>query len=141
MDWYPWCDEAFRRAKELDRPILLSSGYSTCHWCHVMERESFGGSKIQDVGIMHIIKRYNRYSHDASTPSPIPHIYVESDRIARLLNERFVPIKVDREERPDVDAVYMQFIQAATGGGGWTMVVHEHLRSTQRYRDGLIGMP
>ncbi|GAB5032297.1 spermatogenesis-associated protein 20 [Nannochloropsis oceanica] len=88
VDWWPWGEEAFARAKELNRPILLSVGYATCHWCHVMERESF-----------------------------------ESTRIAQLLNDKFVPIKVDREERPDVDSVYMSFIQAATGGGGWPMTV------------------
>jgi uncharacterized protein YyaL (SSP411 family) len=88
VDWYPWGDEAFARARAEDRPIFLSVGYSTCHWCHVMERESF-----------------------------------ESAAVARILNERFVPIKVDREERPDVDRVYMAFVQATTGGGGWPMSV------------------
>jgi len=86
VDWYPWGPEAFARARELSRPIFLSIGYSTCHWCHVMERESF-----------------------------------ENPEIAKLLNENFVCIKVDREERPDLDRVYMTFLQASTGGGGWPM--------------------
>ena len=84
VDWWPWCDEAFDRAAELDRPVFLSIGYSTCHWCHVMERESF-----------------------------------ESDEIAAILNEHFVPIKVDREERPDLDEIYMTATQLLTGRGGW----------------------
>jgi uncharacterized protein YyaL (SSP411 family) len=88
VDWYPWGDEAFQRARELDRPIFLSIGYSTCHWCHVMAHESF-----------------------------------ESARIAEILNRDFVSIKVDREERPDVDRVYMTFVQATTGSGGWPMSV------------------
>lgn len=88
VDWYPWGDEAFARARQEDRPIFLSIGYSTCHWCHVMEHESF-----------------------------------ERDEIARVLNDRFVSIKVDREERPDVDRVYMTFVQATTGSGGWPMSV------------------
>ena len=88
VDWYPWGDEAFARARAEDKPILLSVGYSACHWCHVMERESF-----------------------------------ENDEIARLMNESFVNIKVDREERPDVDAVYMNAVQALTGHGGWPMTV------------------
>jgi uncharacterized protein YyaL (SSP411 family) len=86
VDWYPWGAEALERAAELDRPILLSIGYSSCHWCHVMERESF-----------------------------------ENDQIARYMNEHFVPIKVDREERPDVDAIYMEAVQAMTGHGGWPL--------------------
>jgi uncharacterized protein YyaL (SSP411 family) len=86
--WWPWCDEAFEEAKRTGRPVFLSVGYSTCHWCHVMERESF-----------------------------------EDEEIARYLNQNFVPIKVDREERPDVDAVYMTAVQALTGGGGWPMSV------------------
>ncbi len=88
VDWYPWGEEAFARARETDRPVLLSVGYSACHWCHVMERESF-----------------------------------EDDEIARIMNERFVNVKVDREERPDVDAIYMQAVQAMTGHGGWPMTV------------------
>ena len=88
VDWYPWGDEAFERARREDKPIFLSIGYSTCHWCHVMEHESF-----------------------------------EHAGIAQLLNEHFVSIKVDREERPDVDRVYMAFVQATTGAGGWPMSV------------------
>jgi uncharacterized protein YyaL (SSP411 family) len=88
VDWYPWNDEAFARARAEDKPIFLSIGYSTCHWCHVMEHESF-----------------------------------ENPQIAALLNEHFVSIKVDREERPDIDRVYMSFVQATTGQGGWPMTV------------------
>ncbi|HMF96853.1 MAG TPA: thioredoxin domain-containing protein [Vicinamibacterales bacterium] len=88
VDWYPWSDEAFAKAHAEDKPIFLSIGYSTCHWCHVMEHESF-----------------------------------EDAAIADLLNQQFVPIKVDREERPDVDRVYMTFVQATTGSGGWPMSV------------------
>ena len=88
VEWYPWGDEAFVRARSEDKPIFLSIGYSTCHWCHVMEHESF-----------------------------------ESGEIAELLNRDFVSIKVDREERPDVDRVYMAFVQATTGSGGWPMSV------------------
>jgi uncharacterized protein len=88
VDWYAWGPEAFDAARREDKPIFLSIGYSTCHWCHVMERESF-----------------------------------EDERIAELLNRDFVPIKVDREERPDVDRIYMTFVQATTGGGGWPMSV------------------
>jgi len=88
VNWYPWGDEAFETAKRLGRPVLLSVGYSTCHWCHVMEEESF-----------------------------------EDAEIARYMNENYVAIKVDREERPDVDAIYMSAVQALTGGGGWPMTV------------------
>ena len=88
VDWFPWGGDALARAKLLDRPIFLSIGYAACHWCHVMERESF---------------------EDAAT--------------ARLLNERFVSIKVDREERPDLDAIYMSAVQSMTGSGGWPMSV------------------
>ncbi|MCH7713732.1 MAG: thioredoxin domain-containing protein, partial [Chloroflexi bacterium] len=88
VDWYPWGPEALARAKEEDKPILLSIGYSACHWCHVMERESF-----------------------------------ENDAIAQLMNERFISIKVDREERPDLDAVYMEAVQMLTGSGGWPMTL------------------
>ena len=88
VDWYPWGEEAFAKARKENKPIFLSVGYSTCHWCHVMERESF-----------------------------------ENTDIAKILNEHFVSIKVDREERPDVDSVYMTFVQATTGGGGWPMNV------------------
>jgi uncharacterized protein YyaL (SSP411 family) len=88
VNWFPWGDEAFERARDENKLIFLSIGYSTCHWCHVMERESF-----ENIGI------------------------------ASLLNEHFINIKVDREERPDVDRVYMSFVQATTGGGGWPMNV------------------
>jgi len=88
VDWYPWGADAFERARSEDKPIFLSIGYSTCHWCHVMEHESF-----------------------------------ESRQVAEVLNRHFVPIKVDREERPDVDRVYMTFVQATTGSGGWPMSV------------------
>src|SRR5215217_2767071 len=86
VDWYPWGDEAFERARAEDRAVLVSIGYSACHWCHVMERECF-----------------------------------EDERIAQLMNERFVCIKVDREEHPDVDAIYMDAVQAMTGHGGWPL--------------------
>jgi len=88
VDWYAWGDEAFEKAKAEDKPILLSIGYSACHWCHVMERESF-----------------------------------ENAAIARLMNELFVNIKVDREERPDLDEIYMSAVQLLTGRGGWPMTV------------------
>jgi uncharacterized protein YyaL (SSP411 family) len=88
VDWFPWGDEAFAKARTDDKPIFLSIGYSTCHWCHVMEHESF-----------------------------------EHAAVAGVLNEHFVSIKVDREERPDVDRVYMTFVQATTGSGGWPMSV------------------
>ena len=86
VDWHAWGEEAFATARKLDRPIFLSIGYSTCHWCHVMERESF-----------------------------------ENEEVARFLNEQFVSIKVDREERPDIDKIYMTFVQATTGQGGWPL--------------------
>jgi uncharacterized protein len=86
VDWFPWGEEALSRARENDRPLLVSVGYSACHWCHVMERESF-----------------------------------EDPQIAELMNERFVPIKVDREERPDIDAICMEACQAMTGRGGWPL--------------------
>jgi hypothetical protein len=88
VDWYPWGAEAFDRARREDKPVLLSVGYSACHWCHVMERESF-----------------------------------EDDAIAALMNRLFVSVKVDREERPDVDQIYMQAVQSMTGRGGWPMTV------------------
>jgi uncharacterized protein YyaL (SSP411 family) len=88
VDWYPWGDEAFERARADDKPVLLSVGYAACHWCHVMEHESF-----------------------------------EDDAIARLMNENFVNVKVDREERPDVDGLYMDAVVALTGQGGWPMTV------------------
>jgi uncharacterized protein YyaL (SSP411 family) len=88
VDWYPWCQEAFERARREDKPIFLSIGYSTCHWCHVMAEESF-----------------------------------EDPEVAALLNDTFVCIKVDREERPDIDAVYMQVCQLMTGSGGWPLTI------------------
>ncbi len=88
VDWYPWGEEAFAKAARENKPIFLSVGYSTCHWCHVMERESF-----------------------------------EDEAVAEVLNQHFVPVKVDREERPDVDRIYMLFVQASTGSGGWPMSV------------------
>ncbi|MFH1884049.1 MAG: thioredoxin domain-containing protein, partial [Planctomycetota bacterium] len=88
VDWYPWSDEVFEIAAKQDKPIFLSIGYSSCHWCHVMEQESF-----------------------------------TDERIAKIMNEHFVCIKVDREERPDVDAVYMEAVQMMTGSGGWPLSV------------------
>jgi len=88
VDWYRWGEEAFAKARKENKPIFLSVGYSTCHWCHVMEHESF-----------------------------------ENPQIARILNDNFVCIKLDREERPDVDRVYMTFVQTTTGSGGWPMCV------------------
>ncbi len=88
VDWFPWGAEAFEKARHENKPIFLSIGYSTCHWCHVMERESF-----------------------------------ESEPLAEFLNQHFVSIKVDREERPDVDRIYMTFVQATTGSGGWPLNV------------------
>src|SRR5262249_12667769 len=88
VDWYPWGEEAFATARRENKPIMLSVGYSACHWCHVMEHESF---------------------EDAET--------------ARVMNEHFVNIKVDREERPDVDHIYMNAVQPLPGGGGWPMTV------------------
>ncbi len=88
VDWYPWGPEALAASREQDKPIFLSVGYSTCYWCHVMERESF-----------------------------------ENEAVAAVMNERFVNIKVDREERPDVDAIYMDAVQAMTGNGGWPLTV------------------
>ena len=88
VDWYPWGDDALGRARREDKPILLSVGYAACHWCHVMEHESF-----------------------------------EDEATAKLMNEKFINIKVDREERPDIDGIYMQAVQAMTGRGGWPMTV------------------
>src|SRR5579859_2274805 len=88
VDWYAWGKEAFEKATQEDKPILLSVGYSACHWCHVMEHESF-----------------------------------ENEKIAALMNQHFVSIKVDREERPDIDNIYMQAVQAMTRQGGWPMTV------------------
>lgn len=88
VDWYPWSEEAFEKAKQEDKPIFLSIGYSTCHWCHVMERESF-----------------------------------EDEEVAEVLNKHFISIKVDREERPDIDHIYMTVCQAMTGHGGWPLTI------------------
>src|SRR5579864_5298465 len=88
VGWYPWGPEAMRRSRDEDRPIFLSIGYAACHWCHVMERESF-----------------------------------ESEEIAEILNREFVPVKVDREERPDLDEIYMAATQLMTQSGGWPMSV------------------
>src|SRR5207253_4449091 len=88
VDWYPWVEEALGRSRAEDKPILLSIGYSACHWCHVMEHESF-----------------------------------ENEEIAKLMNENFINIKVDREERPDLDQIYMNAVQMMTGQGGWPMTM------------------
>ena len=88
VDWWPWCDEAFAEARRRDVPVLLSVGYSACHWCHVMAHESF-----------------------------------ENADVAAMMNRLFVNVKVDREERPDVDSIYMDAVQAMTGRGGWPMTV------------------
>ena len=88
VDWYPWGEEAFAAARAADKPIFLSIGYSTCHWCHVMAHESF-----------------------------------EDPTVAALLNEAFICIKVDREERPDIDHIYMAVCQMMTGSGGWPLTI------------------
>jgi uncharacterized protein YyaL (SSP411 family) len=88
VNWYPWGEEALALAREQDKPLFVSIGYSSCHWCHVMERESF-----------------------------------EDEATAAILNEHFIAIKVDREERPDIDAIYMTAVQAMTGSGGWPLNV------------------
>jgi uncharacterized protein YyaL (SSP411 family) len=88
VDWYPWGEEAFAKARREKQPIFLSIGYSTCHWCHIMERESYSDPEI-----------------------------------AKVMNANFVNIKVDREERPDIDSIYMAFVVATTGNGGWPMNV------------------
>jgi uncharacterized protein YyaL (SSP411 family) len=88
VNWYQWGDEAFAIAKKENKPVFLSIGYSTCHWCHVMAHESF-----------------------------------EDEEVAALMNEAFVNIKVDREERPDIDSIYMSVCQMLTGGGGWPLTI------------------
>lgn len=115
VNWYPWCEEAFEKAEKEDKPIFLSIGYSTCHWCHVMERESF-----------------------------------EDNEVARVLNENFVSIKVDREERPDIDTIYMDTCQLLTGHGGWPLTIFSlpnkkpfysgtyFSKEDSQYMDGLI---
>ncbi|MBC7080059.1 MAG: thioredoxin domain-containing protein [Methanothrix sp.] len=111
VDWYPWSPEAFERARAEDRPIFLSIGYSTCHWCHVMARESF-----------------------------------EDERIAEMLNRAFVCVKVDREERPDIDAIYMEACQIITGRGGWPLTIImspdgiPFFAATYIPKDGRLGM-
>ena len=112
VDWFEWGTEAFQLARATDRPVFLSVGYSSCHWCHVMAHESF-----------------------------------EDDHVAKLLNERFVPIKVDREERPDIDRVYMDAVQALSGQGGWPMSVFLTPDGTPFFggtywpRESRLGMP
>lgn len=112
IKWWPWSEEAFAEAKRLDKPVFLSVGYATCHWCHVMEHESF-----------------------------------EDEEVAALINERFIAIKVDREERPDIDDVYMQVTQAMTGSGGWPMTVlmtpdkHPFFAGTYFPKESLAGRP
>ena len=91
VDWYAWGEEAFEAAREQDKPIFLSIGYSSCHWCHVMAHESF-----------------------------------ENPDTARLMNEGFINVKVDREERPDVDEAYMTFVQLTSGRGGWPKYLSSH---------------
>ena len=88
VDWYPWCEEAFKLAESKGLPIFLSIGYSSCHWCHVMERESF-----------------------------------EDQNVANIMNSNFVSIKVDKEERPDLDSIYMAAVQTITGSGGWPLSI------------------
>ncbi len=114
VDWHPWGNQAFSKSKEEDKPIFLSIGYSTCHWCHVMERESF-----------------------------------ENPRIAKLMNDTFINIKVDREERPDIDSLYMSVAQMMTGSGGWPLTIIMHSDKTPFFaatyippesRFGRIGM-
>src|ERR671919_85220 len=104
VDWYPWGEEAFVRARAEDKPVLLSVGYSACHWCHVMERESF-----------------------------------EDDETARMMNEHFVNVKVDREERPDIDSIYMAAVQALTRHGGWPMNVFLTLDGGRHARGRVSG--
>ncbi len=88
VDWYPWGEEAFEKAKQENKPLLVSIGYAACHWCHVMEKESF-----------------------------------EDESTARIMNQYFINIKVDREERPDIDHIYMDAVQTLTGMGGWPLNV------------------
>ena len=112
VDWYPWGDEAFQKALELNRPIFLSIGYSTCHWCHVMEHESF-----------------------------------EDEQVAQILNDNFISIKVDREERPEIDHLYMSVCQAMTGKGGWPLTIimtpdkHPFFAGTYFPKKGRMGRP
>lgn len=103
VDWYPWCDEAFKKAQIEDKPVFLSIGYSTCHWCHVMEKESF-----------------------------------ENQEIAEILNKFFVSIKVDREERPDIDNIYMKFCYIFNNHGGWPLTVFMNYQKKPFYVDTYI---
>jgi uncharacterized protein YyaL (SSP411 family) len=103
VDWYPWGEEAFRRAREEDKAIHLSVGYAACHWCHVMAHESF-----------------------------------ENPDVTRLMNERFINIKVDRQERPDVDDIYQKVVQMMGQGGGWPLTsVHDSAGRTVLWRNVL----
>ncbi|MCB1206586.1 MAG: thioredoxin domain-containing protein, partial [Verrucomicrobiae bacterium] len=112
VDWWPWGEAAFAEAKRQGKPVFLSIGYTTCHWCHVMEHESF-----------------------------------EDPEVAALINERFIPVKVDREERPDIDEIYMKVTEAMTGGGGWPMTVfltpekHPFFAGTYFPKESLAGRP
>ena len=112
VNWYPWGEEAFRLARESDRPVFLSVGYATCHWCHVMAHESF-----------------------------------EDEAVAEILNRTFVCIKVDREERPDVDDLYMAVCQAINGTGGWPLTVlmtpeaHPFFAATYLPKNSRPGVP
>src|ERR671929_1620831 len=112
VEWYPWGEDAFQRAKKEDKPIFLSIGYSACHWCHVMAHESF-----------------------------------EDEEIAKIMNENFINIKVDREERPDIDDIYQRVCQLATGNGGWPLSVFltpdqkPYYVGTYFPADGRYGMP
>lgn len=112
VEWYAWEDEAFEKARKENRPIFLSIGYSTCHWCHVMAHESF-----------------------------------EDEEVAKLMNDTFVSIKVDREERPDVDSIYMRVCQIMTGGGGWPLTIimapdkKPFFATTYLPKKGRAGMP
>lgn len=112
VDWRPWGEAAFAEAKRQDKPVFLSIGYTTCHWCHVMEHESF-----------------------------------EDEEVAALINGSFIAVKVDREERPDIDEVYMQITQGITGGGGWPMTVvmtpdkHAFFAGTYFPKESVAGRP
>ena len=106
VDWYPWGSEAFLKAKKENKPVFLSIGYSTCHWCHVMAHESF-----------------------------------ENNEVADILNKNFISIKVDKEERPDIDSIYMQVCQAFTGSGGWPTSVFLTPDQTPIFAGWLTALP
>src|SRR4030042_447193 len=115
VDWYSWGEDAFNAARQGNKPVMLSIGYSACHWCHVMAHESF-----------------------------------EDEAIARLMNQYFVNIKVDREERPDLDQIYMEAVQAMTGSGGWPLTVFLTPKGAPFFggtyfppedRPGMVGFP